>query len=1197
MNKFLIILLLLILSSNLVSSAPRKDAPGPRNDKSPGTITDNSTPNGTSAFVKLQSSFDPNSVSTWFQNSGTFNQDIRTTNTPGFMWPVGSNRFAIFTSGLSIGCFYNGNIRQAAASYAGEYAPGYIDANGVVKTDSRFRIYKVKAGDNTSNNPDYAAWGDMVPFGAPYVDINSSGSYDPGIDVPGIKDAEQTLFLCMTDGFPERHAVGEGFGGGTSPIGAEIHLTLWGYNTQGLEDLQFVNWVVINKSNTTWERTFFSVVVDPDLGDASDDYIGCDTSALSGNKDMAFCYNADNVDGSGTPPSYGQAPPASGMDFFQSPIVPTGNPADSVVYFSPPGSPNRIVKRGFRELGLSSFVYFTNTGTTVCENDPSQPLEAYRYQTGVKRDGTPWLYPANLLPTKFCYPGDPERFTGWSERGTNGQAGLARVPNCGGLLTGTPEVSPPGDRRFIFNSGDSLFSVAPGDTQTIVLGQFVAKGSNNFNSVTQLKRTDATAQSLYNANFAVNAPPPNPVVSTSVGVQNSAIGTANISFSWTDTSESYLVWDSLLQPRSDTSFLKFEGYEIYELRRSAINFPDFNDPSSINDNVKLLQIYDKIDTIGIIIDTLPTGITVNGVAQYGNFPVVPYYTAPLPNGFPNCNTPPLGTPATCGTGIFRNYLVTETAFPEENGGSTDLIFGNTYKFAIVAYAYRTNPKVKTDRKVIRSPFLSGIRTVTPQSPLAGSDFVLKNGDTINTNRRDLGVMPIVKDQDKLKTALYRIMFNSPDTTYNLLRSENSGASFDTIFRNNKYYRTPLGSVAPDDSSKIIDGVLVKVQKILNSGVIRDVTTPRDSSQSRFNGWEYAPLGNLYLRGVDSLAAGLGSRPFQSKELGLSYPNASTFSGALTTIPSSRLHKVVIEYSDINSGQMAYRYANNTLLPPADPSFVPFITRTGPQFFYQNMRPVPFKVYEVIDGNDSIAPGKRQLNCAFLENNDSLFATIGGQRVEVGRGKLDGQWDPTTFKTGGLEILYVFASDYSPVENTFYTTKNLRTQQAQFDILYVWYPKKINPTTNYRSGDVLSIYPYTTTRPIQVTGLPLFYDFNVTAPVVGNNDLAKSQNDMEKIRVVPNPYYGFSDLQQSTTTRFITFRNLPRTCSIRIFTLSGDFIRKLDKSNDESTLAWDLRNLESVPVASGMYIALVEAPGIGEKIIKLAIFTSEERISF
>ena len=49
---------------------------------------------------------------------------------------------------------------------------------------------------------------------------------------------------------------------------------------------------------------------DPDLGNANDDYVGCDTTLSLG-----FVYNGDNNDESG----YGAAPPAMGYDFFQGP--------------------------------------------------------------------------------------------------------------------------------------------------------------------------------------------------------------------------------------------------------------------------------------------------------------------------------------------------------------------------------------------------------------------------------------------------------------------------------------------------------------------------------------------------------------------------------------------------------------------------------------------------------------------------------------------------------------------------------------------------------------------------------------------------------------------------------------------------------------------------------------------------------------
>ncbi len=128
---------------------------------------------------------------------------------------------------------------MAAASYKGEYAPGYC-INGVPFTNSNFKIYKVSRGDNQNTNPDWLNWGLMVPYGAPFVDVNNNGTYEPAIDTPGVKNAASTLFLCMTDGFTFSHFGFEGFGGGTSPLFAEVHLTAWAYTQPSYADMQFL---------------------------------------------------------------------------------------------------------------------------------------------------------------------------------------------------------------------------------------------------------------------------------------------------------------------------------------------------------------------------------------------------------------------------------------------------------------------------------------------------------------------------------------------------------------------------------------------------------------------------------------------------------------------------------------------------------------------------------------------------------------------------------------------------------------------------------------------------------------------------------------------------------------------------------------------------------------------------------------------
>ncbi len=43
--------------------------------------------------------------------------------------------------------------------------------------------------DNYINNPDWLNWGLMVPFGAPYVDVNHNGTYEFITDTPGVRGA------------------------------------------------------------------------------------------------------------------------------------------------------------------------------------------------------------------------------------------------------------------------------------------------------------------------------------------------------------------------------------------------------------------------------------------------------------------------------------------------------------------------------------------------------------------------------------------------------------------------------------------------------------------------------------------------------------------------------------------------------------------------------------------------------------------------------------------------------------------------------------------------------------------------------------------------------------------------------------------------------------------------------------------------
>ena len=102
--------------------------------------------------------------------------------------------------------------------------------------------------------------------------------------------------------------------------------------------------------------------------------------------------------------------------------------------------------------------------------------------------------------------------------------------------------------------------------------------------------------------------------------------------------------------------------------------------------------------------------------------------------------------------------------------------------------------------------------------------------------------------------------------------------------------------------------------------------------------------------------------------------------------------------------------------------------------------------------------------------------------------------------------------------------------------------------------------------------------------------------MDKIKVVPNPYFAASAFEGQNTfnsgrgPREVQFRNLPSECTVRIYSISGELVRTIQHSSSlaSGTGKWDLLTKDNLSAAYGMYVYHIDAPGIGEKIGKLAI---------
>ena len=111
--------------------------------------------------------------------------------------------------------------------------------------------------------------------------------------------------------------------------------------------------------------------------------------------------------------------------------------------------------------------------------------------------------------------------------------------------------------------------------------------------------------------------------------------------------------------------------------------------------------------------------------------------------------------------------------------------------------------------------------------------------------------------------------------------------------------------------------------------------------------------------------------------------------------------------------------------------------------------------------------------------------------------------------------------------------------------------------------------------------------------------SKLSNEMDKIKVVPNPYVMTNLLEESiyntdfNQRRKLMFTHLPAQCIIEIYTVSGILVDTIEVNNalDDGVAYWDLLTNESLEVAAGMYIyyvkSLVNNSG-NEKIGKFAI---------
>lgn len=332
----------------------------------------------------------------------------------------------------------------------------------------------------------------MEPL-APFRDVDGDGLYNPSSgDYPeyNLDDmydcqqadmlfGDQTLWWVYNDNGNAHTASGS-----IEAIGLEIQAQAFAFETDDeINNMTFYDYKLINRSHHALNETYFGVWVDPDLGNYTDDFVGCDV-----NRGLGYCYNGDDEDEG--PAGYGLKLPAVGIDFFRGPVADDNDGVDNDL--------DGIVDEDGEQIIMSKFVYFNNDGSVT--GNPVIAQDYYNYLKGVWLDGNPMTYGgdgysgANSL-CNYMFPGttDPNFSEEWTEQ------------TAGNL---------PGDRRFVQSAGP--FTLAPGAVNKITTGVVWAQESSDdpFNAVELLFQTDDLAQELFESCFDIS--PPTSIVEQSV---------------------------------------------------------------------------------------------------------------------------------------------------------------------------------------------------------------------------------------------------------------------------------------------------------------------------------------------------------------------------------------------------------------------------------------------------------------------------------------------------------------------------------------------------------------------------------------------------------------------------------------------------------------------------------------------------------
>ena len=1069
----------------------------------------------------------------------------------------------VFLDGVLIGGYTGGNLLHVSGTiYTNGMVSGYIDDTGNLQQGGDVRLYRIRKGWETLTSAqvrqdaseiyettvsgvtdaqiqavldqyetDWNNW--PTHLGAPFYDLDNDGVYEPADgETPGVANADQVIWYVASDADVGATAALYG----CTPIGLEVQYTLWGYAQPGaaLGQIVFKNVRVINKGSDDLTDAYISLWSDPDVGDWSNDFVGMDTT-LS----LMFSYNGVAEDDAYA--SYGLAPAAVGYDFFAGPIV--ESPGDTAIF-------NLQKKPGYKNLPASSFGYFV-AGGVYSDPGPYGDTEAAREYYNLMR---------GFAPTD-----DLDNPTAWIDS-SSGTAVNTKYPLAGDPVAGTGDLDAnPADRRMLINAGP--FTLAVGDTQDVVTAVIGGIGDTYLTSVTDVKNTDAVAQTLFDDLFqSVPSAPPAPVVDA------------------TPFEDQVLLdWSGLASvgatESSNISGYAFEGYNVYQL-------PSATATAGEAVRIGTFDVNNGVQTIMGNVFVPQYGTVVEIPVQYGG-----------------------------DKGVKRQLVISEDYL---TGGP--LYPGSEYYFAVTAYNYNAEPPLIEDKALETAMTPIYVRL---QDASFGTRFSSSVGTGLEVSHTGPGqgeVSATVTNPAATTGDTYRVGFVA-DTVYTHLSGEDvSGTlwTLDNVTKGTKSVELFKQALDQSDSDQpIVDGIQVVVSGPAASTIIEigeyaswPGATLVDGTTDSHIAPSLSQTGNIwdnragavnqpsYARDYDRFDYwGFDDVVLDFGDSSLSWEYYSGWMHVDSTEGSATFGEPVYQPF------AAYRvkpFGGDTLR-----LFAGFWDTNGDGKWSCNMEVVDgeevfdwvcptygTEAWEPIyliqgydaDGNEvSYDPAQEATYIQMALNPTDEQAEYDGLGLASNSywGNAAGEFN-YPFMTAALLGAY-----YGPNESGSYVEGSPEGGAAA-----------LPQAGNYdKFGTALTVdhyYKFSTAKGNTTDDL---FEFTTTAPTSSADLLA---TDLDMINVFPNPYYASNSQETNRFDHFVTFNHLPDDQSdvtIKIYSIDGVLVRKLESmANENPYLQWDLRNNSNLPVASGPYVAHVKTAH-GERILKLYIVQRNQVVQY